>query len=65
MNRRIGDSSIESEQPPDPTPPTRPDVFTLAIVSQADGHTIALFATGARHTGENLERLLVLRECEL
>jgi transposase len=38
-------------------------VFTTAIVSRSpEGHTIALYATGPRHAGENLERLLELRE---
>ena len=44
--------------------PTRKGVFTSAIVSRFEGHTIALFATGTRHAGENLERLLELRERE-
>ncbi len=55
----------ENEAPapaPAEKPPARTGVFTSAIVSQVQGHTIALFATGPRHAGENLERLLALRE---
>ena len=52
----------EPAPPPNEKTPARTGVFTSAIVSQAAGHTIALFATGTRHAGENLERLLELRE---
>ena len=55
---------VESAPLPNEKTPARTGVFTSAIVSQAAGHTIALFATGTRHAGENLERLLELRERE-
>jgi len=38
----------------------RTGIFTSAIVSKAEGHTIALFFTGRSHAGENL--LAVLQE---
>jgi hypothetical protein len=53
---------MEPASSPVETPPSRTGVFTSAIVSRAAGHTIALYATGVRHAGENLERLLALRE---
>lgn len=42
----------------------RTGVQTTAIVSVGGGHTIALYATGARHAGENLARLLEQRDAE-
>jgi len=49
-------AETEPAPPPNEKTPSRTGVFTSAIVSRAKGHTIALFATGARHAGENLER---------
>jgi hypothetical protein len=43
----------------------RTGVFTSGIVSTAEGKRIALFFTGQRHAGENLERLLAQRAAEL
>jgi len=40
----------------------RTGVQTTAIVSVGGGHTIALYATGARHAGENLAKLLEQRD---
>jgi transposase len=40
----------------------RTGVFTSAIVSEVDGHRIALFFTGTNHAGENMDRLLAERE---
>jgi transposase len=57
-------AETEPAPPPNEKTPSRTGVFTSAIISRAAGHTIALFATGARHAGENLERLLELRERE-
>ena len=54
----------EPAQPPAEKTPPRTGMFTSAIVSQTEGRTIALFATGTRHAGENLERLLKLRQSE-
>jgi hypothetical protein len=55
-------AEAEAAPTPGPKPPARTGVFTSAIVSRVQGHTIALYATGPRHAGENLERLLELRE---
>lgn len=40
-------------------------VFTSGIVSLCNGHTIALFFTGPKHAGENLEDVLKRRAKEL
>ncbi len=45
--------------------PERSGVFTSAIVSIHQQRTIALFFTGAKHAGENLEQMLTQRACEL
>ena len=45
--------------------PQRSGVFTSAIVSIHEQHTIALFFTGARHAGENLEQVFAQRAAEL
>jgi transposase len=43
----------------------RRGVFTSGIVSTAEGASIALFFTGTRHAGENLEAVLAQRASEL
>lgn len=43
----------------------RTGVFTSGIVAVGDGHKIALFFTGARHAGENLDGVLKRRSTEL
>jgi transposase len=50
--------SFLKEQDPEST---RKGIFTSGIVSIRDGHKIALFKTGNRHAGENLEALLRAR----
>ena len=47
--------SFLKEQDPEST---RKGIFTSGIVSIREGHKIALFKTGNRHAGENLEELL-------
>lgn len=54
--------SFLAEQDPD-TP--RTGIFTTGIVSRWQGHQIALFKTGNRHAGENLENLLAARAAGL
>jgi hypothetical protein len=44
---------------------TRTGIFTTGIVSIWQGHKIALFKTGNRHAGENLENLLSARAAGL
>jgi transposase len=39
----------------------RSGLFTSGIVSQGDGHRIALFFTGRQHAGENLQEVLLRR----
>jgi transposase len=41
--------------------PERTGVFTTSIVSQLDDHQIALFFTGQKHAGENLDQVLKRR----
>jgi transposase len=49
-----------------PPPDERTGVFTSGIVSTSDGqHRIALFFTGRRHAGENLEQVLSRRARDL
>jgi len=47
-----------SEDEPDPE---RTGVYTTGIVSRTAEHDVALYFTGRRHSGENLERLLTER----
>jgi transposase len=41
--------------------PKRTGVFTTNLLSEVEGHRIALFMTGHRHAGENLDQLLARR----
>lgn len=43
----------------------RSAVYTSGIVSNSEGHQIALFFTGAKHAGQNLAALLKQRAAEL
>jgi transposase len=45
-------------------PPERTGIFTTSLLSQVEGHRIALFVTGHRHAGENLDQLLARRATE-
>lgn len=54
--------SFLTEQDPDNT---RTGIFTTGIVSIREAHKIALFKTGNRHAGENLETLLASRSAAL
>ncbi len=46
-------------------PDSRTGLFTTGIVAADEGRQIALFFTGRKHAGENLEELLALRASEL
>lgn len=39
----------------------RTGIFTTGLLSEVEGHRIALFVTGHRHAGENLDQLLARR----
>jgi len=39
----------------------RSGIFTTSLISEVEDHTIALFVTGHRHAGENLDQLLARR----
>lgn len=45
--------------------PKRTGIFTTGVVAQAPDHPIALFFTGRRHAGENLNQVLQHRAKEL
>ena len=47
------------------TPNKRTGIFTTSIVSQVDDHPIALFFTGQKHAGENLDQVLKHRSANL
>jgi len=51
--------------PEDAPDPERTGVYTTGIVARAATHDIALYFTGRRHAGENLERLLKERAAAL
>jgi transposase len=57
----FGTSPFPEDQPD----PQRTGVYTTGIVSRTAVHDIALFFTGRRHSGENLERLLKERAAAL
>jgi hypothetical protein len=44
--------------------PQRTGIFTTGLVSEVQGHRIALFVTGHRHAGENLDQLLARRAAD-
>lgn len=55
-----GDEKEEEEAENDEA--KRKGVFTSAIVSEVEEHQIALFFTGKKHAGENMDRVLAERE---
>jgi len=44
--------------------PKRKGMFTSGILSEVDGHKVALFFTGRNHAGENLTRVLEKRQAK-
>jgi hypothetical protein len=42
----------------------RTGIFTTSLLSEVEGHSIALFITGHHHAGENLDQLLARRAKE-
>jgi transposase len=59
------DSDAQPIGPEASSTPDRKGVFTSGIISELDGHRIALFFTGHRHAGENLAAVLKQRVSEL
>jgi hypothetical protein len=43
----------------------RTGIFTTSIISQVEDHQVALFFTGQKHAGENLDQVLKRRSTEL
>jgi transposase len=56
--------SLAKEAGPKAEGPERTGVFTTSLISEVQGHTIALFVTGHRHAGENLDQLLARRTAD-
>jgi len=56
--------SLVREVDPTASGPERTGIFTTGLVSHVEGHTIALFLTGHRHAGENLDQLLARRPAD-
>src|ERR1017187_1065677 len=54
-NMRV--QSLAKETGPAAQRPERTGIFTTGLISQVADHTIALFVTGHRHAGENLNQL--------
>jgi transposase len=54
-----------SEQDDDDDTDERTGVYTSGILSVTGGHKVALFFTGRRHAGENLQQVLARRAAEL
>lgn len=57
--------SLRQKKAADPPADGRTGLFTTSILAQADPQPIALFFTGGRHAGENLDQLLQRRTAEL
>lgn len=53
--------SLAKETGPAVEKPERTGIFTTGLISEVEDHTIALFVTGHRHAGENLDQLLARR----
>ena len=47
-----------------PAAKERVGVFTTSLISEVDGHRIALFFTGHHHAGENLDQVLARRAAD-
>lgn len=54
-----------TQAPPPPQGQNRTGIFTTSIVSQVGSHSVALFFTGDKHAGENLDQLLRRRAAGL
>jgi hypothetical protein len=54
-----------TQAPPPPEGQKRTGIFTTSIVSQVGSHPVALFFTGDKHAGENLDQLLQRRDAGL
>ena len=53
--------SLSRQTEPAAETPERTGIFTTSLLSEVQGHRIALFITGHRHAGENLDQLLARR----
>jgi transposase len=56
-------SADAAQEPPGSADP-RSGIFTTSLISKVGDHTIALFVTGHRHAGENLDQLLARRPAD-
>jgi len=60
----MGVQSLAKEAGAATEAPERTGVFTTGLLSEVEGHRIALFITGHHHAGENLDQLLARRATE-
>ena len=56
--------SLAQEAGPATEAPERTGIFTTSLLSEVEGQRIALFLTGHRHAGENLDQVLARRAAE-
>jgi transposase len=56
--------SLAKEASPTAAGPERTGIFTTGLISEVKDHTIALFITGHRHAGENIDQLLARRAAD-
>lgn len=56
--------SAANGEPGEPPDPKRTGIFTSGVISRLRGRQIALFFTGRRHAGENLNALLDKRDLD-
>jgi hypothetical protein len=56
--------SLTRDADPAAQRPERTGIFTTGLISAVQDHTIALFVTGHRHAGENLDQLLARRAAD-
>ena len=58
---RVQSLAKQTQAQPTAEDPERTGIFTTGLISQVQGHTVALYVTGHRHAGENLDQLLARR----
>lgn len=63
--RRAALAAADANDEDQSTAPKRKGLFTSGVISTRSGRRIALFFSGNRHAGENLQEILRLRAAEL
>jgi transposase len=62
LSMAISEKKVEADDDEGEDVPERTGVFTTTVVSEVEGHRIALFFTGRNHAGENMDRVLARRD---